>query len=144
MQNIFTDHWRNFNQWGTISYVSKGNETAREATTYSMLYRRAHLACTPSDQCVPLGWCCFPQTGISSWKWLVWGSLGWQLHPKLMVSDAFPKAFTYIVHWKCRNCSTMRCSCRSNNLKCTGACACFDGICHNPYSVTDSDHADSD
>ena len=67
-----------------------------------------------------------------------------RLLPKLMVSDAFPKDFTDIVYCKCQNGSTVRCSCGSNNLKCTGTCACFDGIYHNPYSVTDSDHADSD
>ena len=70
--------------------------------------------------------------------------LSGRLHPKLMVSVAFPKDFTYIVYCKSQNCSAVRCFCRSNNLKCTGACACFDGICHNPYSLTDSDQADSD
>ena len=50
----YTDE-TSINQIPYCTIPSKGNETAREATTYPMLYGRAHLACTPSDQCVASG-----------------------------------------------------------------------------------------
>ena len=58
------------------------------------------------------------------------------LHPQLSVDDPLPKEFTDILYCKCTHCKTAK------NLKYTGACACHDGICHNPYSVvieSDSD-----
>ena len=64
--------------------------------------------------------------------------LGICIHSSLY--NPLPKEFTDIVYCKCKHCTTARCSCRAKNLKCSGACACHDGICHNPYSVvTESD-----
>ena len=57
------------------------------------------------------------------------------LHSQLSVENPLPKEFPDILYCKCKHCTTARCSCRAMILKCTGTCACHDGICHNPYSV---------
>ena len=46
-----------------------------------------------------------------------------QLHPQLMVEDPLPQEFSDIVYYKCTTCSTARCTCRSKQLKFTGACS---------------------
>ena len=64
--------------------------------------------------------------------------------PQLMTGDPLPPEFTEIVYCKCKNCATTRCTCRSKQLTCTGACACSDDICHNPFTLIDDDDDDDD
>ena len=52
---------------------------------------------------------------------------GWYKDPtsgqlQLMVEDPLPQEFSDIVYCKCKNCASARCTCRSKQLKCTGAC----------------------
>ena len=63
-----------------------------------------------------------------------------QLHPQLMVEDPLPQKFSDIVYYKYKNCATARCTCRSKQLKCTGACSCSDDIYRNPFTMKNKLH----
>lgn len=62
----------------------------------------------------------------------------------LMSKDPAPKEIIELISCRCKTgCSTKRCSCRSNNLNCTGACMCVD--CQNDeiiYAVSSDESSD--
>ena len=66
-----------------------------------------------------------------------------QLHPQLMVEDPLRQEFSDIVYGKYKNRAIARCTCRSKQLKCTGACSCSDDICRNPFTTKDDEESDS-
>ena len=55
--------------------------------------------------------------------------------PNLIIDDPLPSQCLAITTCACKDCGTSRCSCRSNQLKCIGACGCVDiYLCRNPFS----------
>ena len=58
----------------------------------------------------------------------------------LIVRDPLPTQYLAVTSCRCKNCGTSRCSCRSKDLRCTGACGCADNeICRNPFNSCDED-----
>jgi len=77
---------------------------------------------------------------------------GWIKHdatshvqPNLVVDDPLPSQYLAITSCRCKNCGTTRCSCRSNELRCTGACGCTDNeLCRNPFNNSAEEDENSD
>ena len=124
---------------------NQGNQGAREASSNSeesrttQNFNRAHYQAKVCIWQIDVPLPDFESQVGSGWYEK---STTGNLHRQLSVDNLLPKEFTDILYCKCKHCTTARCSCRAKNLKCTGACACQNGICHNPYSVvieSDSD-----
>lgn len=65
--------------------------------------------------------------------------------PNLIVEDPLPSQYLAITSCACKDCGTSRCSCRSKQLRCTGACGCADNnICRNPFSIAAEADENSD
>ena len=65
------------------------------------------------------------------------------LKPKLMRKDPVPICCIELLTCKCKSCSTTRCTCRRNKLKCVRACSCgSDSICLNPMNEDTESDAD--
>lgn len=57
------------------------------------------------------------------------------LRPVLSTKEHVPPDYKPLLFCKCTNCSSTRCKCRKNGLKCTGTCACVDNMCRNPCNA---------
>lgn len=69
------------------------------------------------------------------------GNLPESISVHWMDLPAAPQAVLQCISCKCRTCSGGRCTCKLNQLPCTGACSCDDGVCENRQNI-DTDMGD--
>ena len=73
------------------------------------------------------------RTDPETWGWEL-DPYSNQLKPKLLLLEPIPKVCTELLQCGCKVCATIRCKCRSNNLKCLPSCGCGSITCGNPLN----------
>ena len=74
------------------------------------------------------------RTKHDDWGWYIFDG---KYYPKTTENRCAPYMLLNIIHCNCKNdCSTMRCSCKKNNLRCTYICgSCQVEVCCNVDTV---------
>ena len=115
-------------------FSPSSDETNITDVRYRMFQRGTREASSNSEV-VASGICPIARFRIASREWMVWRGHHWESASTSQCRQLAAKRIHEHIILQMPTLYNSRMFMQAKNLKCTGASACHDEICHNPYSV---------